>query len=90
MRCCDVAAAPFPPSTGSDSPWPGRSRSTRTSTGERHPRFPRPQIWRLPWSATRCSGSQRWCWISTPTKALVDGHLGRRGAGGNRTPVHQV
>jgi hypothetical protein len=29
------------------------------------------------------------CRISTPAKALVDAHLGRRGAGGNRTPVHQ-
>src|SRR6478609_11346845 len=29
------------------------------------------------------------CWILILTKALVDGHLGRGGAGGNRTPVHR-
>jgi len=29
------------------------------------------------------------CWIVALTKPLVDAHLGRGGAGGNRTPVHQ-
>ncbi len=46
-----------------------------------------------PQHPTRIAPGQRllreWCWILTLTEHLVDGHLGRGGAGGNRTPVRQ-
>ena len=50
---------------------------------------PRPSLPQNPWSGIRLRRKGRRVGFPPPAKALVDAHLGRRGAGGNRTPVHQ-
>jgi hypothetical protein len=83
------ASALLPPSCPSDLP--AASLSWRDVVGTRvlGVGHPRPSLPQNPWSGIRFRRRGRLVGFPPPAKALVDAHLGRRGAGGNRTPVHQ-
>ena len=59
----------------------------RDRWGEWHPQIPPSNDLAFALVSDPVTGTLRRCWISTPAKALVDGHFGRRGAGGNRTAL---